>query len=193
MYPLAPLLEHAIDDVRTFNLVNLFFQLLFLLLEVIPVILLNILTMDLRCSGLFDWVILLFLFGLGLALHAEEDHLLLTHLLDSLTRQNASDSTLNDLSRCLLGLLLGRCHHLSIVHTLSHVVCLQGGVDLLQSVKVTTATLSTSFVLLDQPNGLHDVQIVEVECVVGCFFDSLCSLEALHENVVDLCLFLIGG
>ena len=117
----------------------------------------------------------------------------LAHLLDSLTRQDASNPTLNDLSGGFLSLLLGRRHHLAIVHTLSHVVRLQGGVDLLESVEVTTATLSTSFVLLDQPNGLHDVQIVEVERVVGCLFDGLRSLETLHQNVVDLCFFFVGG
>lgn len=149
LYPVATCLKHAILDVRALDIFDLFLQILFLLLESIPMVHLDVFTEGLGLLRAFDGVVLLFLFGLGLSLHAKENHLLLSHLFDCFASKNCTNATLHDLSRLLFLFLFGRSLHLTVVHTLAVLSGLKLTVNLLERVQVTSTTLSTSFVLLD--------------------------------------------
>jgi len=72
-------------DVRTFNIFNLLLQVLLLFVEGDPVVFLDIFAKSLSISSCLDGVVLLLFLSLGLALHSQEDHLLLPHLLDGLS------------------------------------------------------------------------------------------------------------
>ena len=74
------------------------------------------------------------------------------------------------------------------MHAFASIARLHGGVDLLQSVKITSTTLSTSLVLLNQTDGRCDLEI-ESEWVVSNLFDGLGRIETLGQDVVDLELF----
>ena len=137
-------------------------------------------------------VVLLLVIGLGLALHAEENHLLRAHFFDSLTSEDTADEALRDLSGMLFVLLLCRCQHLAIVHALLDVVRFHRARNLLQRVKVTSATLTTSLVLLDQADGLNHFDI-EGEGVVGDFFDGLRGGPTIEQGFINLGILLVHG
>lgn len=137
-------------------------------------------------------VVLLLVIGLGLALHAEENHLLRAHFFDGLTSEDTADEALRDLSGMLFVLLLCRCQHLAIVHALLDVVRFHRARNLLQRVEVTSATLTTSLVLLDQADGLNHFDI-EGEGVVGDFFDGLRGGPTIEQGFINLGILLVHG
>jgi len=116
-----------------------------------------------RILGL-DRIVFLLFFSLGLACHAEEYHLLLPQLLDSLTCENSSNQALIDFGCVLFVLLLGWSHHFPVMHAFPNIVRFHGTCDLLKRIKVTTTTLATSLILLDETNGCGYLK-VEIERV----------------------------
>ena len=99
--------------------------------------------------GLLDWIFSDFVDGLWLPLHAKEDHLFFSHLLDLLPGKDTTDVTLDNLSRLVLSLLIGLSLHLAIVHLLASVDILDRLVDLAHEVQVTITSLATTLVFLD--------------------------------------------
>lgn len=173
--PVTASFEHAIRDVRPFDFFDFILKVILLAVEFHPVVLLVSLALILSGLSLRDRVILLFVLGLGLALHAKEDHLLLPHLLDGLTGEDSTDLVLDDLSGLFLGLLAVRRVQLAVVHSLANIVVLDLTSDLLESVQVTATTLTTSLVLLDQTDSRRDLQI-ESEGVISDLLNRLGSL-----------------
>lgn len=82
--------------------------------------------------------------------------------------------------------------HLAIMHAFADVVGLDGAGDLLERVEITSSTLATSFVLLNQTNSSRDLQ-VEREGVVSHFLDRLCRVEDGLHYFVDPHLLLVHG
>ena len=190
--PLTALSEHAILDIATLDLHDFVLQVLFLLLESGHMVSLDVLAEELLLVSLIKGIVFLLIFSLGLALHAEENHLLSAHLLNGLASENTTDEALGDLSSVLFVFLLSRGEHLAVVHTLLNVVSLHGTGDLLQRVEVTTATLTTSFVLLDKTNSLHHLDI-ESERIVCDFFNRFGGSPTIEKSLVDLGVLLVHG
>jgi len=186
------LVHHAIHDIGALNLLDFFLEILLFLLETIPVLLLDHLSVGASLVRGLDRVILLLVLSLRLARHAQEDHLFLSHLLDGLTSQDTTNAALGDLSGLLLLLLLGGSLHLAVVHALAVLVGLKLRSDLLQSIEVTSTTLATSLVLLDETDRGSDIEI-ESEGIVIDLLDRLSSIETLYQNVIDLSFLFSHG
>ena len=192
MDPVTTLLQHAVLDIAALNVDDLSLQILLFLLECLPVIALDLLAVVLSLVSFLDRIILLLLFGLWLALHAKEDHFLLTHLLDCFAGKDSSNEALDDFSGLLFVFLFGRSEHFTVVHALANIIGLVDASDLLQGVHVTATTLTTSLILLNQADGRGNFQI-QGEWIVGYFLDWLSRLEALLQSLVNLGLLLVHG
>ena len=139
----------------------------------------------------FNGTVLELLLCLGFALHAQEDHLFLTHILDCLASKDSSDASLSELSGSVLLLLLSK------FNLFRHCV-LTGGllfinlVDLLCDLVVTQTTLATTLVLLDETNGRDDFHI-QGERVVDNFVLGLSRLVGLLKDFVEQEVFFFNG
>ena len=92
---------------------------------------LDLLAVVLSLIGCFDWVILFLFLCLRLALHAKENHLLLTHLLDGFAGKDSTNEALNDF-RCLFFVFLfGRSEHFTVMHALANIISLIDASNLL--------------------------------------------------------------
>ena len=94
--PVTTLLQHGLSDIFTFDLLNLILEFLLLSDKLLPMGLLNGLTVGSGGFRLLDGIVFDLVVGLGLALHSEENHLLLTHLLNLLSSQDSTDVALDD-------------------------------------------------------------------------------------------------
>lgn len=190
--PVTTLLQHAVLDIATLNVLDFGSQILLFLLECLPMITLDLLAVVLSLIGCFDWVILFLFLCLRLALHAKENHLLLTHLLDGFAGKDSTNEALNDF-RCLFFVFLfGRSEHFTVMHALANIISLIDASNLLKGIHVTATTLATSLILLNQADGRSDFQI-EGERIIGNFLNWLSRLEAFLQSFVDLGLLFVHG
>jgi len=93
--PVTSLLEHPFLDVVAFNCFNFFLDIILLLHVIVLVFSLPLPRLRHRLLSQLHWIILNLLLGFGGSLHAQEDHLFFTHLLDDLASDDTAASNLD--------------------------------------------------------------------------------------------------
>ena len=111
---------------------------------------LNLLAVVLGTLSRLDRIVFLLLVRFWFTLHSEEDHLLLAHFFNRLTRQDASDQTLDCLCRIFFSFLFGLLLAFAIMKAFPHITLFKLSSDFLQSTQVTATTLTTSLIFLNQ-------------------------------------------
>jgi hypothetical protein len=150
--PVTAFLEHLINDIVSLNCFNVILDLLLCTIEHNHVVFLFLLANHGGSFSVLNGTILQLLFGLRLALHTQEDHLILAHDFDLLAGENSAEATLTELGSGVLFLLLSEFDLLALSALTCSLLFVDLG-DLIGDLVVTETTLTTTLVLLNQTNS----------------------------------------
>ena len=97
---------------------------------------------------------------------------------------------LDSLCCLVLGLLLSRLLHFTVTQSLGVLGRFFKRGKLLEGVEITTSALPTPLILLNQPNGGADFEVVS-RWIQSNLLYRLCRIETFHEIEIDLCFLLV--